>query len=478
MRRPAAGKPRPDGSWPGWLAPALAYVPQWLGYQMRVSDQPGCAVAIAYHGIVVHESAYGHADLAAGLALTSRHRFRVASHSKSFTAAAIMKLREQGRLKLDDTAGQHVPGLHPEVASATVAQLLSHTAGLFRDGVDCAYWARRAPFSDEAAIRADLALPPTINAGTRLKYSNHGFALAGLVVEAVTGEPFNTWVQREVVAAAGLAETVPDVPLPARATLASGHSTKTLLGRRVVVPSDQPTHALAAATGFVSTAADLAKWFAQLSPTAATSILSPASRREMTRPQWRDLHSPLDRSYGLGIICGAVDGWDWFGHSGGFPGTITCSAHVPSQGLTVSVLTNAADGWSHGWMEGVVHILKRLADAGTPTEAAAGWSGRWWSVWGANDLVPAGDRVLVGAPGLLKPLLKVPELEMTGEDEARIAEAGAFASYGEPVRRLRKAGKVVSVRLAGMTLLTEAALAKELAATENDRQAPAAQGPA
>ncbi len=448
---------------PAWLAPALAYVPQWISYQMRISGQPGCAVAVAHDGAVVHESAYGHADLAAGVALTPRHRFRVASHSKSFTAAAIMKLREQGRVTLDDTAGQHVAGLHPDIATATVAQLLSHTAGIFRDGLDSAYWARRAPFSDAAAIRADLALPPAIDAGTRLKYSNHGFALAGLVIEAVTGEPYGKWVQREIVLPAGLRETTPDVPLPPRAKLASGHSTDALLGRRVTLPSDQTTDALAAATGFVSTASDLAKWFAQLAPAATTSILTPASRREMTRPQWRDPYSPLERSYGLGIINGAVEGWDWFGHSGGFPGTITCSATVPAQGVTVSVLTNAADGWSHGWLDGIIHILKRMADAGAPTDTTAGWAGRWWSLWGASDLVPAGDRVLVASPGLPKPLLKVPELEVTGPDEARIVQAGAFASYGEPARRIRnKAGKPTALRLASMTLLPEAALAKEL----------------
>jgi CubicO group peptidase (beta-lactamase class C family) len=448
---------------PAWLAPAVAYIPQWLGYQMRVTEQPGCALAIAHDGAIVHESAYGHADLAAGIKLTSRHRFRVASHSKSFTAAGMMKLREQGRLKLDDTAGQYVEGLHPAIATATIAQLISHTAGIFRDGTDCGYWSERVPFADEARIRADLTLPPAIDSNTRLKYSNHGFALAGLVMEAITGEPYNTWMQREIIAPAGLSETTPDVPIPARAKLARGHGTKLVLGRRPVLSGEQSTFALTAATGFVSTAADLAKWFAQLVPNAPTSVLSAASRREMTRPQWRDAYSTLDRSYGLGIITGAFDGWSWFGHSGGFPGYITQSATFPEQRLTISVLTNAADGMSHMWLEGIAHILKRFADGGAPGETVADWSGRWWSLWGANDFVPVGDRVLVALPGMLKPLLKVAELEVSGADEARISQAGAFGNFGEPVRRLRnKAGKMTSVRYAGMTLLTEAALAKEL----------------
>ncbi|HXQ47982.1 MAG TPA: serine hydrolase domain-containing protein, partial [Caulobacteraceae bacterium] len=194
-----------------WLEPALAYVADWLAFQIRVTEQPGCIVAIAHKGELVFEAAFGKASLATGEPLTPRHRFRVASHSKTFTATAVMKLREQGRLTLDDRAGDHVRGLHPDVASATLAQLLSHTAGIMRDGPDCAYWVDRAPFLDEAALRSELAEPPSIGAAERLKYSNHGFGLAGMVIEAVTGEPYRDWVRREVIDAAGLGETTPDV---------------------------------------------------------------------------------------------------------------------------------------------------------------------------------------------------------------------------------------------------------------------------
>ena len=116
-----------------WLQPALDYIPQWLEFQMRASQQPGCMIAIAHRDKVVLERAFGFANLDTGEALTPRHRFRVASHSKSFTAAGILKLREQGKLKLDDTAGQYVGDLHPAVARVTIAQLLSHTSGLKRE---------------------------------------------------------------------------------------------------------------------------------------------------------------------------------------------------------------------------------------------------------------------------------------------------------------------------------------------------------
>ena len=85
-----------------WLQPAIDYIHSWIEFQMRASQQPGCIVAIAHRGRIVGEFAFGHANLATGEKLTPRHRFRIASHSKSFTSAGIMKLREQRKLRLDD----------------------------------------------------------------------------------------------------------------------------------------------------------------------------------------------------------------------------------------------------------------------------------------------------------------------------------------------------------------------------------------
>lgn len=449
---------------PPWLPPALAYAEEWLAYQMRDSELPGCALAVTYQGKLVLEQAFGVADQGTGAKLTPRHRFRVASHSKSFTAAAIMKLREQGRLKLDDPVGLHVEGLHPEIAQATIAQLLSHSAGIFRDGPDCAYWGDRAPFPNEARLRAELRLPPAIAPNTRFKYSNHGFALAGLVIEAVAGEPYAEYVQREIVDAAGLTETTPDVPLPPGAKFARGHSGRILLGRRVVYPGEASTHALAAATGFVGTAADLARFFAQLAPNAKRSVLSVASRREMARRQWRALHIPFESHYGQGTISGSLDGWEWFGHSGGFQGYITRTAVVPAQEIAVSVLTNVEEGLAGPWLDGVLHILKGFRSRGRPTRRAAGWAGRWWSAWGAIDLLPMGDRVIVAAPGLWNPLMSASEIEPTGPDEGRIVLAGGFASHGEPVRRVRgRNGTAKEFWLAGSRMVSETRMARELA---------------
>ena len=456
-----------------WLAAALDYLPRWIEFQMLSTEQPGCSVSVAHKGKVVLEFALGHADLNQGTKLTPRHRFRVASHSKSFTAAAVMKLRERGRIGLDDRIGNYVAGLHPSIHETRIAQLLSHSAGLVRDGADSGQWTDRRPFLDEAALRADLARGTTIEPSTRFKYSNHGFGLLGLAIEAVTGEPYGEWIGREIVAASGLAETAADAPVaPAaqRPPFARGHSAKLPLGRRFVIPADNPTHVLAAATGFVSTASDLARFFASLAPGARRSVLTPASRREMTRRLWRDPHSSLERWYGLGTISGTLVDWEWVGHSGGFQGTITRTVAVPAHELAVSVLTNASDGAAHAWLDGALHILRAFARHGAPSRRTAAWSGRWWSLWGATDLLPTRDKVLVANPLLANPMQDASEIAVSGRirdgaTTGHVALAGGFANHGEPVRLVFDGrGKAREFWLSGGKLLPQAKVERELRA--------------
>ena len=446
-----------------WLQPAIGYLRNWIEFQVRASQQPGCIVAIAHRGKVVAEYAFGHANLATGEKLTPRHRFRIASHSKSFTAAGIMKLREQRKLRLDDPVGQYVKGLHRQVAETTIAQLLSHSAGLTRDGVDSGQFADRRPYRSREELLADFKLPPAVEPNTRFKYSNHGFGLIGLVIEAIANEPYEVWIKREIIDAVGLRETRPNAPIAKGLPFARGHTLRLPVGRRLVIPGDNPCHAIAAAAGFVSTAADVARFFAQLAPNAKQSVLSAASRREMTRKHWRNPHAAVETYYGLGIISGNTAGWDWFGHTGGFQGYISRTCVIPGCDLTVSILTNSSDGLAPFWLDGAMHILRAFAGRGAPTRRVRDWTGRWWSTWGATDLVPIGNRVIVAIPQALNPFIEASEIEVTGRDTGRISLAPGYGSHGQAVRRTRnKAGTVTDIWLAGANLKPEKAMAAEM----------------
>src|SRR5580700_2427447 len=111
-------------------------------------------------------------------------------------------------------------------------------------------------------------------------------------------------MKREIIEAASLAETEPDMPIADGLPFARGYGAKLPLGRRVVTPGDHSLKALAPAGGFVSTAADLVRFYSQLDPASRRSVLSVASRREMTRAHWRDAVSSIDLEYGLGIMRG------------------------------------------------------------------------------------------------------------------------------------------------------------------------------
>ncbi|MCS3729744.1 serine hydrolase domain-containing protein [Bradyrhizobium betae] len=445
-----------------WLRSAIDYISSWIEFQQTTIQQPGVIVAFAHRGEIVAEHAFGIANLDTGEKLTPRHRCRIASHSKSFTSAGIMKLREQRKLRLDDPVGQYVGGLHPRVAETTIAQLLSHTAGLTRDGADSGQFIDRRPYLSAKELLAELKLPTAIEPGTRFKYSNHGFGLLGLVIEAVTKEPYSVWIKREIVEAAGLRETEPDAPLPKGASFARGHTRRVPLGQRGVIPGDNRTNAMASATGFAATAADTARFFAQLAPNAKKSLLSVASRREMTRHHWR-IPQSFEGYYGLGIGAGKLDGWDWFGHGGHFQGYISRTCSIPACELTISILSNSIDGAAPFWMDGAMQILRVFRTRGVPDRRVRDWTGRWWTLWGATDLVPMGNRVLVANPQFNNPFMDSGEIEVTGRDTAKLVSAAGHSSYGEPVRRVRDArGKVSDVWIAGANLKPASVVAKEI----------------
>src|SRR4029077_20526327 len=176
---------------------------------------------------------------------------------------------------------------------------------------------------------------------------------------------------------------------------AQGHTDDLLLGKRAVVPGDYVTGALTSAVGFVASASDLASFFSQLSPRAQTSVISAASRRKMTRSRWRSLHSSLNNRYGLGTLIGTVNGWNWFGHSGGLQGYVSRTKMLASHDLTVCVLANSVSTvrWNSGSTGRFIfceHSVKEglhLPDCrtGTTDGGACGarsissrWEPPWW----------------------------------------------------------------------------------------------------
>jgi CubicO group peptidase (beta-lactamase class C family) len=449
-----------------WLRPidedllldAVAYVDRWVEYRQRTNAVPGIAIAVGHRGRVLLSRAYGMADLEDAVPLTTEHVFRVASHSKMFTATAVMQLVERGALRLDDRAGDllpWLPGERGQLGRVTVRQLLSHSAGVIRDGEDGAFWQLERDFPSADELREVFrGTPPVLPENRQFKYSNFGYSLLGLAVESAAGTPYNAYVKREIVDRLGLRGTGPELDDYAREHLATGY-TGDHYGLPRLPLEHQDTAAMSPATGFYSTPEDLCRFAAAHFP-GNEELLTDESKREMQRAHWKVDQSPL--SYGLGLDVASVGERVLLGHGGGFPGFITSTKFDPADQLVLVALTNAADGPAAELTTGMAAIVNRAMEAGPPPAETDGvdldrFTGRFWSLGAVVDVVRFGGQLLGLSPELPNPVDPVVELTAEGPEQLRISKAPGFSSPGERVRySFDGEGRVDRVRWAAAAL--------------------------
>lgn len=370
--------PSAEPSAPG----GAAMLPEWLETVRHLRRQSGFQAAIWHDGELVTEVAVGSADAPSGIPLLTTHRLRIASHSKMFTALAIMRLKEQGRLRLDDTVGDHVGELADSpVADRTLRDLLSHSGGLTRDADDARWWRLGIPFADRARL-LEIARTGAVKAeaGLHLQYSNIGYGLLGLVIEAITDSSFAEAITELVLDPVGVGGVGPDLPTDAAGPqqadgFALGH-TSLLHGPRRTV-AQVSTGALASATGFWADAGAIASFAGRVLTGGA--LLEPASLREMRRRVWT-----LDDGgqYGLGLQEGRLHGFTVVGHSGGFPTGLSRTWAAPAERLVVSVIGTSVDAPSSEIAHGVLGLLSLAA--GRPAPQAEQWE-RAGAQGGASD---------------------------------------------------------------------------------------------
>ena len=437
------------------LEDAIAYADRWVEYRQRTRRVPGVQIAICHEDRILLSRTYGSADLETKVGLTAATIFRVASHSKMFTATAAMLLVERGALRLDDQAGQRLPWLPSgpgEIGRTTIRQLLSHSAGVIRDGGVVGFWQLERDFLDSGQLRELLiGTPQVFSANERFKYSNIGYSLLGMVIESAAGMPYPDFVRAAIVERLGLENTGPDLDGLDPGRLATGYSADAY-GLPPLPLAHVGTGAMAAATGFYSTAEDLCR-FGRSQFLGNPELLSDDSKREVQQELWSVEGTAV--GYGLGFEISTVGGRRLVGHGGGFPGFITSTRIDPRERLVVVALTNSGAGPASELTGGIYRIINRALESPVSEDPASldRFTGRFWSLGGASDFVRLGGQLLAISPELIDPTESMSELAQEGGDVLRIETASGFASAGERIRfRFDRSGMVERVDMPGAHL--------------------------
>lgn len=308
-------------------APELARMQRAVELRASAGQFIG-AVLVARDGRVLLSKGYGEADLDWKVPNSPTTKFRLGSITKQFTAACILLLEERGKLSIDDPVKKSLADAPAAWDQITIFNLLTHTAGIpnYTDFPD--YQSTQArPATPEQLVARFRDKPLEFPPGSSMKYSNSGYVLLGYLIEKVSGQSYQQFLQDNIFTPLAMKDSGYDVNAQVTARRAVGYSP----GPKGPVVADYLDMSIPfAAGGLYSTTEDLLRWQRGL---FGGKLLSAASLAKMT--------TPFKEHYAFGLGVGtAGNGQKLFEHGGGVNGFNTKMLYVPEQRLTVIVLAN------------------------------------------------------------------------------------------------------------------------------------------
>lgn len=320
------------------IAPALRQrIDQIANQVLELRGVPSASIAVVEGGKLAYTQAYGLAHLDPAEHATPAMRYSVGSISKQFTAAAILLLLEQGKLRLDDPVGKYMPGL-TRGDEVTIRQILSHTSG-YQD-----YWPEdylmtpmMKPTSAQQILDTWAKKPLDFEPGTQWQYSNTNYVIAGLIVEKVSGEKLMDFLEEHLFHPLGMTSVWDSDEAKLTSTDATAY-VRAALGPPRPAPKEGRGWMFAAGE-LAMTPHDLALWDESL---IAQTILKPESYKAMfTEVKLKDGRGT---KYGLGVEVTEESGHRAIEHSGEVTGFVSDNVVLPDDGVAVAVLTNHMAG--------------------------------------------------------------------------------------------------------------------------------------
>ena len=354
--QPIASDPR--------VAAALELARTWVEAQRAYERIPGVSAAIVHDQEVLWIGGYGMADVAAARPAGADTIYSVCSISKLFTSVAVMRERDAGKLRLEDPVGKHLSWFRLKRAEGegdvTIEGLLTHASGLPRES-DYPYWSPpdfRFP-THEQIVERIVGQPALYTPETNFQYSNLGLTLAGEVVAATSGMPYDRYVRSNILQPLGLSSTTPEMPESERGKrLATGYSALNREGQREPTPFFT-ARGIAPAAGYASTAGDLARfasWQFRLLQKGGSEILKATTLREMYRIHW--VEPDLETLWGLGFTVWKSGDKTFVGHGGSCPGYRTQILLMPAEKIATVFLSNAQGVLARRWTQRLYDIVE------------------------------------------------------------------------------------------------------------------------
>lgn len=295
---------------------------------------PGVAVQLVQHGKLVYSAALGVANLQSKKPLQTTDIFQIGSVSKQFTAAAILLLEQQQKLRLDDNLGQYIQGLPADYAAVKLKDVLSHTAGLpnYLDNSHTMALAQNKAAVD-VVVQQLVKDPVKSAAGQAFAYSNTGYVLLGKVIEAASGISYSEYLQQHIFQPLGMKHSFV-VGDKASALTVTGYS-RQQGAAEYQKPRQVDRSWIHAAGAIASNLSDMTLWQQGL---MSGKLLSKQQYQQMITPA--TLANGDQVQYGLGLHLYPIAGKLNYSHEGMVPGFMSFAVYFPKEDLYAVALSN------------------------------------------------------------------------------------------------------------------------------------------
>ncbi|SPE60814.1 Beta-lactamase (modular protein) [Verrucomicrobia bacterium] len=320
--------------------PSIEQVAAGTASSLVKEDSPGLAVLIAQDGKILFEKGYGLADVAHHVPITPETKFRIGSITKQFTAAAILKLQEQGKLSVKDKLSKYIPDF-PRGDEVTLHHLLTHTSGIHSYTSHPGFLEKvTKPTKTEEIIESIKKDPYDFDPGKKWLYDNSGFLLLGYIVEKVSAENYGDFLRENFFQPLGMTNT---------GVYRNGtHLDHEALGYeygdgKFTNGLDWDMSWAGGAGALYSTVEDLYRWNEGM---FSGKVISQASLKAAFTPVQTEENKSdhLEDGYGYGLSIAMFRGAQEISHGGGLNGFSSFLLRVPREHLTVVVLANALPG--------------------------------------------------------------------------------------------------------------------------------------